>query len=156
MKDKGNLSKIANHTVKKEPGASLHNEGHEKAERANHGIHNILALGLIHLSLLPWVALEKLKRRSESCSSTLRHKDGYPLPRVDESLSRPSNAEIYIGIDVAWDFLANTCEKSWSFASELGLFDWRRMPFGMCNPSATFQRAKARALKKLWTEMVVC
>ena len=29
------------------------------------------------------------------------------------------------------------------------LFEWRRMPFGMCNASATFQRAIARALQRI-------
>ena len=35
-----------------------------------------------------------------------------------------------------------------AFACELGLFEWRRMPFGMCNVSATFQRAIVQALQK--------
>ena len=36
-----------------------------------------------------------------------------------------------------------------AFACELGLFEWRRMLFGMCNASATFQRAIARALQSI-------
>ena len=36
-----------------------------------------------------------------------------------------------------------------AFACELDLFEWRRMPFWMCNASATFQRAKDRALRKI-------
>ena len=80
-------------------------------------------------------------------------KDAYPLPRIDESLSRLGKAKIYTSIDVAWAFRRipvrkADCNKS-AFACEVGLFEWRCMPFGMCNASATFQRAKARALQKI-------
>ena len=79
-------------------------------------------------------------------------KDAYPLPRIDESLSRLGKAKIYTSIDFAWAFWQIPVRKAdrqkTAFACELGLFEWRRMPFGMCNASATFQRAIARALRK--------
>ena len=31
----------------------------------------------------------------------------------------------------------------------MGLFEWRRMNFGLCNASATFQRSITRALQKI-------
>ena len=79
-------------------------------------------------------------------------KDAYPLPRIDESLSRLGKAKIYTGIDLAWAFWQIPVRKAdrqkTAFACELGLFKWRRMLYGMCNASATFQRVIVRALQK--------
>ena len=76
-------------------------------------------------------------------------KDTYPLPRIDESISRLGEAKIYTSIDLAWAScqipVRKTDRQKTAFASELGFFEWRRMPFGMCNASATSQRAIARA-----------
>ena len=62
-------------------------------------------------------------------------------------------AKIYTSIDLAWAFWQIPVRKAdrqkTAFACELGLFEWRRMLFGMCNASATFQRAIARALHKI-------
>ena len=80
-------------------------------------------------------------------------KDAYPLSRIDESLARLGKTKTYTSIDLAWAFWQIPVRKADSqktaFACELGLFEWRRMPFGMCNASATFERAIARALRKI-------
>ena len=80
-------------------------------------------------------------------------KDAFPLPRIDESLSRIGNAKIFTSIDLAWAFwqipLKKCDRRKTAFACELGLFEWRRMPFGLCNGSASFQRAITRALQKI-------
>ena len=74
-------------------------------------------------------------------------KDAYPLPRIDDSLARLGKVKIYTNFDLAWGFWQIPVRKAdrqkTALACELRLFEWRRMPFGMCNASATFQRAIA-------------
>ena len=158
---------IAKHTVEVEPGAVSHREGArrmstEKAERANQEVRNLLALGMIRPSLSPWasgiVMVKKKNGELRFCCdfrplNEVTIKDAYPLPRINESLARLGKAKIYTSIDHAWALWQIPVRKAdrhkTAFACKLGLFEWRRMPFGMCNASATFQRAIARALRNI-------
>ena len=169
MKRKADIGRctIAKHTIEVDPGAVPHREGArrmspEKAERANQEVRSLLALGMIQLPLSPWesgiVMVKKKSGELRFCCdfrplNEVTIKDAYPLPRIDESLARLGNAKIYTSIDLAWAFwqipLRKADRHKTAFACELGLFDWRRMPFGLCNASATFQRAIARALQKI-------
>ena len=86
-------------------------------------------------------------------SNDVTSKTPTSLPRLDKSLARLGNAKIHSSIDLAWAFWQipvreADCQKT-AFICELSLFERRRMPFGMCNASATFQRAIAPALLKI-------
>ena len=134
----------------------------DKAERANQEVRDLLALGMIQPSLSPWASgIVMVKKKSGElrfcCDfrplNEVTIKDAYPLPRIDESLSRLGKAKIYTSIDLAcafWQIHVRKADRQkTAFACELGLFEWRRMPFGMCNASASFQRAIARALQRI-------
>ena len=169
MKHKAHIGRctIAKHPVELEPSAVPHREearrmSPEKAERANQEVRNLLALGMIQPSLSPWasgiVMVNKKNGELRFCCdfrplNEVTVKDAYPLPRIDESLARLGKAKIYTSLDLAWAFWQIRVRKAdrqkTAFACELGRFEWRRKPFGMCNASATFQRAIARALRKI-------
>ena len=120
MKYKADIGKckIAKHPVEVEPNAIPHREGArrmspEKAERANKEVRDLLALGIIQPSLSPWasgiVMVKKSNGELRFCCdfrplNEVTIKDAYPLPRIDESLSRSGKARIYTSIDLAWAF----------------------------------------------------
>ena len=77
-------------------------------------------------------------------------KDAYPIPRIDESLSKLGDTKFFATLDLGFAFwqvpLRKQDREKTGFACELGLYQWKRMPFGLCNATATFQQLMAQAL----------
>ena len=120
MKHKADIGKctIAKHRIELESEAIPHREGArrmspDKAAKANQEVRNLLALGLIQPSYSPWasgiVMVKKKTGELRFCCdfrplNDVTVKDAFPLPRIDESLSRIGNAKIFTSIDLAWPF----------------------------------------------------
>ena len=90
-------------------------------------------------------------------------KYAYPIPGIDESLSRLGDAKFLTTLDLGSAFwqvpLRKQDRDKTGFACKLGLFQWKRMSIGLCNTTATFQRLMAHALTsvtKNYGKLVVC
>lgn len=80
-------------------------------------------------------------------------KDSYPLPRIDDALDRLRGAKYFSAMDLIsgyWqiDLPPEEQEKCAIISSE-GLYQPTRMPQGLCNAPATFQRAMDNILSNL-------
>ena len=71
-------------------------------------------------------------------------KDAYRIPRIDESLSKLGDAKFFTTLDLGSAFwqvpLRKKDREKTGFACELGLYHWKRMPFGLCNATAIFSK----------------
>ncbi len=75
---------------------------------------------------------------------TLQIKDAYPLPRIDDSLDQLSGAQWFCCLDLNsgyWQVEVDENDRQkTAFSSKQGLFEFKVMPFGLCNAPATFER----------------
>ena len=83
-------------------------------------------------------------------------KDAYPMSHKDESLPKLGDVKFFTILDMGSAFwqvpLQKKTEKT-GLACELGFYQWKSMPFGLCNETATFQRLMTHALTsimKVW------
>ena len=81
-------------------------------------------------------------------------KDAYPLPRIDDTLDMLAGKQWFSTLDLAsgyWQVsLSQEARVKTTFGTHSWLFQFRVMPFGLCNAPATFERLMDRVLQGLW------
>ncbi|PIN21773.1 DNA-directed DNA polymerase [Handroanthus impetiginosus] len=81
-------------------------------------------------------------------------KDHFPLPFIDQMLDRLAGKEFYCFLDGYSGYnqiaIAPEDQEKNTFTCPYGTFAFRRMPFGLCNAPATFQRC----MMAIFTDMV--
>lgn len=75
-------------------------------------------------------------------------KDAFPLPQIEESLDALAGARWFSTMDLASGYnqvpVSEADRPKTAFCTPFGLFEWNRMPFGLCNAPSTFQRLMQR------------
>ena len=86
-------------------------------------------------------------------------KDAYPMPSVQDNITRLAGATIFSGVDCVGAFHAIEIEakdrEKTSFATPWGSFQQRRLSFGLCNGPASYSRLTARILRDIPPGMAV-
>ena len=76
--------------------------------------------------------------------NAMTRKDHFPLPFIDQMLERLAGHAYYCFLDGYSGYnqipIAPEDQEKTTFTCPFGTFAYRRMPFGLCNAPATFQR----------------
>ncbi|MCG7878904.1 MAG: RNA-directed DNA polymerase, partial [Candidatus Thiodiazotropha endolucinida] len=135
---------------------------HYAVNEVDKQVDDMLERGIIEPSNSPWAAGVVLVRKKDN---TLRFcvdyrnlnsvtvKDAYPLPKIDETLDTLSGASWFSTLDLRsgyWQVGLEPKDKEKSaFITRRGLFQFRVLPFGLCNAPATFERLMETVLAGL-------
>ena len=85
--------------------------------------------------------------------NTVSKVDAYPMPRIDDLIDNLGKAKYISTLDLSRGYWQVPMEKAaqakTAFASPFGLFQFKRMPFGLQGAPATFQRMMDKLLNGL-------
>ena len=132
-------------------------------EEVREHIQEMLDGGAIRPSQSPWCNAVVLVRKKDGglrfCIDFRRlnrrtKKDAYPLPRMQETMESMVGARLFSTMDLKSGFwqvkMAKESQQYTAFTvGSMGVYEFLRMPYGLCNAPATFQRLMQNCLGEL-------
>ena len=132
-------------------------------------VRDLRAQGVIEKSNSPWSSAVVLVKKKDGSTrlcvdyralNDVTVKDSYPLPRIDDTLDALAGARWFSTLDLKSGYhqveVADEDKEKTAFSFGQGLWQFRVMPFGLCNAPATFERLMERVLEDLqWKTALV-
>ena len=149
----GRTDKLA-HTINTEGCYPIQQQARKlppfQREQVHQLLQDMLSRGVIQPSTSPWASpVVQVKKKDGSIRFCIDHhklnaitrKDTYPLPRINDILS---GSQWFSTLDLLrgyWQVeVAEGDRQKTAFTTHEGLFEFKVIPFGLCNAPATFQR----------------
>ncbi|XP_053380214.1 uncharacterized protein LOC128548783 [Mercenaria mercenaria] len=101
-----------------------------------------------------YYGIGRYTKKSHIGDTGVGHKDAYAIPKIDDTLHLLSGAKYFSKLYLKagyWQVEMNEKDKEKTAfqVGNLGFFECNRMPFGLCNAPATFQRLMERCMGEI-------
>ncbi|KAK2920525.1 hypothetical protein Q8A73_000010 [Channa argus] len=133
-----------------------------KCQAAQELIESMVANDIIEPSDTPWAAPMVMVQKKTvkwcpcvyyRCLNAVTKKDSYPLPRINDALDYVAGSCWFSSLDLRrgyWQVeLSPEARSKTAFTIGQGPWQFKVMPFGLCNAPATFERLMERVLKDI-------